>query len=430
MDAIKAIMKKRIRGWLGRFWKILGPGVITGASDDDPSGIVTYAIAGAKGGFSLLWTAWLTTPLMAAVQEMCARIGIVTGKGLAGVMKRRYPRPLLWLVAILVVGANTINIGANIGGMAEATALLVPLPQIFLGFVFTILIVGLMIYLPYRKIAGSLKWLTFALFAYILAAFASRPDWLVVLSQTFTPKIQWNGETLVLLTAILGTTISPYLFFWQTSEEVEERTEKSRFRFQHHIVTRQELKQMREDVNLGMVFSNLVMFFIMVNAGTVFHSRGITELATAGQVASALEPLVGQFASIIFSLGIIGTGLISIPVLAGSAAYVAAETFGLSEGLGKRFQQARAFYGIIALATFVGFAMNFFGISPVRALFATAVIFGLIAPLLILLILDIANRREVMGGKINNWFQNLLGSAAFLIMFFSALATGAVFLVK
>ncbi len=402
--------------WWKKSLRILGPGIITGAADDDPAGIVTYTIAGAQGGFAFLWTAVLTFPFMVAIQEMCARIGMVTGHGLAGVMKRQYSRPLLWLVMVLVVFANTVNIGADLGGMAEAVALLIPLPPLLLGAVLAGGMISLMIFLPYRLIAKTLKWLTLALFAYIFAAVAARPDWGAVVRATFLPTIAWNRETLMVLVAVLGTTISPYLFFWQASEEVEERNGANTFRVQHHIVTKTELVHMRADVGVGMLFSNIVMYFIMVNAGAVFHAHGITELTSAGQVASALAPLAGPLATLLFVIGVLGTGLLAIPVLAGSTAYVVAETFGVEEGLNKRFSQAKVFYIVMALATFFGFLLNISGIPPLQALFASAVLSGILSPPLIAVILDIANRKSIMGNKTNTLLQNILGGVTLVCM--------------
>lgn len=410
------------RSKLKQLWKILGPGIITGAADDDPSGIVTYAIAGAKGGFGFLWAAIVTFPLMAAIQEMCARIGIVTNQGLVGVIKKRYRRIFLWTLALFVVFANVVNIGADLVGMSGATALVLPIPAVALGLLFALGIALLMIFLPYRKIAKALKWLSLALFAYVAAAIVSRPDWGAVLRETFSPNLAWNRETAMIFVAILGTTISPYLFFWQASEEVEERRQKSEYRFRHKIVTKHELKEMREDVGLGMFLSNLVMYFIIVNTGAVFHAHGVTELTTAAEVAASLKPLAGNFAYLLFTVGIIGTGVLAIPVLAGSTAYVVSETFGFAEGLNKHFHEAKVFYLAIVAATLVGFVMNFSGVNPVDALFASAVIYGLISPPLILIILDIANKKEIMGDKVNGPLQNFLGSACFFLVFAAALA--------
>lgn len=408
--------------WWKKSLRVLGPGVITGAADDDPSGIVTYTVAGAQGGFTFLWTAILTFPFMAAIQEMCARIGMVTGHGLAGVMRTRYSRTLLVLLMVLVTLANTVNIGADLGGMAEAAALVIPLPPLFLGAVLAFGMILLMIYLPYRSVAKTLKWLTLTLFAYIAAALAARPDWGAVVRAVVFPTIAWNRETLMVLVAVLGTTISPYLFFWQASEEVEERASASQFRVQHHIVTKTELLHMRQDVGWGMFFSNIVMFFIMVNAGAVFHAHGVTELTSAGQVASALAPLAGSFARWLFVLGILGTGLLAIPVLAGSTAYVVAETLGVAEGLNKRFSQAKVFYGVMALATFFGFALNLAQVPPLRALFVSAVLAGVLSPPLIAVILDIANRTAIMGNKKNTVLQNIFGGVTFVLMTVAAVA--------
>jgi len=415
---VKKSTSGNLRGYLGK----LGPGIITGAADDDPSGIVTYAIAGAQSGFGLLWMAVVSFPLMTAVQEMCARIGIVTSQGLAGLMRQRYNRAFVYVLAALAIGANTVNIGADLLGMASATALLVPIPEIVLALVFAVVIVALVIFLPYKLIARYLKWVSLALFAYIAAAIVSRPDWRDVLVSTVKPSLVFDKQTIVVMVAVLGTTISPYLFFWQASEEAEEREVKSRFRFLRRIVTRNDLKQMRGDVRLGMFFSNLVMYFIIVNAGAVFHAHGVSELTTAGQVASSLEPLAGPFASLLFMIGIIGTGLLAIPVLAGSTAYILTEALGLTEGLNKKFHEAKAFYGTIIVATAVGFLMGFAGWNAVAVLFASAVIYGTISPPLILVILDIANSRAIMGNKVNTVWQNVFGTAAFLVVTLAALA--------
>lgn len=408
---------------LRKFFKKLGPGVITGASDDDPSGIATYSIAGASQGYALLWTALLTFPLMAAIQEMCARIGLVSGKGLAGTIKTHYKsKIILYFLALLIVVSNTINIGADLAGMVAAANLLVPVPRVILALIFTALIIALMIYFPYKFIASKLKWFTFALFAYLASALVSNLDWEKVFYGTFVPAVQFNRQTISLIVAILGTTISPYLFFWQTSEEVEEVKEKEKEQHKKIIVTKHELKVAREDVNVGMFFSNLVMFAIIATAASTLFASGITNIETADQAAKALEPIAGKASSLLFTLGIVGTGLLAIPVLAGAAAYAISEIFGWKEGLSKSFRQAKAFYGVIIFSTIIGFLMTLVNINPFKALFYTAVIYGLISPILILFIILIANNQKIMGQYTNNRITNFLGIFTFLIMTAAAVA--------
>lgn len=405
---------KKIKKFLGR----LGPGLVTGAADDDPSGIATYAIAGAQFGYQLLWTAWLTFPLMTAVQEMCARIGLVARTGLASVIKTNYPKPLLWVATALILVANIFNIGADLSGMAAAVRLIFPANEIFVGFIAAIVIIVLTIQLPYRKIAAIFKWLTMALFAYVIAFFVVRPEARSLLTGTFFPNIKffWRPEYLLTLVAVLGTTISPYLFFWQASEEAEE--EKLRRR----VVTKNELKSEEEDTISGMFFSNLVTYFIIATTGATLFSAGINNIGTAAEAASALRPLAGDFAYFLFAVGIIGTGVLAIPVLAGSAAYVVAETFNFTEGLNKAFHRAKAFYGVIAVATLLGFLLNLIGLSPIKYLFYSAVLNGLVAPILIAIILLIANNKKIMGTYTNNWLSNSLSVIALLIMSAAAVA--------
>ncbi len=410
------LKKRNIFQKIGNVFKKIGPGVITGAADDDPSGITTYAIVGARVGPALLWMSAVTFPLMAAVQEMCARIGMATSSGLAGVMRKHYAKPVLFALAFLAISANTINIGADLAGMAASTALVLPMSTGFWSIVYALAIIGAMIFFPYRRLAKYLKWMTLFLFAYIFAAFMSHPDWTGVIKTFFSPSFYFNKEFITLVAAILGTTISPYLFFWQTSEEVEERREKSAFRFERRIVTKHELRTMREDVTLGMFISNAVMFFIMVNTATVFFSRGIFNLATPEQIAASLEPFVGPAAKLIFALGVVGTGLLAIPVLAGSSAYVFAEAFGFNEGLSRPFQEAKFFYGTIIISTVLGLLMNFMGFNVVSMLFATAIIYGVVSPPLIAIIMHIANNKKIMGTKINGPLSNFLGMVALLIM--------------
>lgn len=408
---------------LKKFFKKLGPGVITGASDDDPSGIATYSIAGASGGYSLLWTAFITFPLMSAIQEMCARIGLVTGKGLAGAIKTHYKsKILLYCLGLLVIVSNTINVGADLAGMVAATQLLVKLPTFLVSIIYTAVIITLMVYFPYKFIASKLKWLTFALFAYIGSALVADIDWEKVFYSTFVPNLQFNKQTISLIVAILGTTISPYLFFWQTSEEVEEVKEKERESHKKIIVTKHELKNVREDVDIGMFFSNVVMFAIIATAASTLFASGITSIETADQAAKALEPIAGKFSSVLFTLGIIGTGLLAIPVLAGAAAYAVSEIFNWKEGLDRPFRQAKAFYAVIISSTVIGFLITLLKISPFKALFYTALIYGLISPILILVILIISNNFKIMGKYKNKPITNILGGLTFVIMASAAIA--------
>lgn len=406
-------MVKKIK----KFFRKFGPGIITGASDDDPSGIATYSIAGASQGYLLLWTAFLTFPLMAAIQEMCARIGLVTQKGLAGNIKSTYKsKILLYFLALLIIVANTLNIGADLAGMVAATQLLVPIPAIILAVIFVGLIIYLMVYFPYKFIASHLKWLTFALFAYIASALVTKQDWPQILYSTFVPTLKFNKETITLIVAILGTTISPYLFFWQTSEEVEEIKERKKAKHANIIVTKHELKDVRDDVNLGMLFSNIVMFAIIATSASTLFKSGITDIATADQAAKALEPIAGKAASLLFTLGIVGTGMLAIPVLAGAAAYAISEIFGWHEGLSKSFRKAKQFYVVIITSTIFGLLITLLNINPFKALFYTALIYGLISPLLILFILLLSNNKKVMGNYTNTRLTNILGILTFLIM--------------
>lgn len=406
-------MGKKIK----KFLKKLGPGIVTGASDDDPSGIATYSLAGASQGYNLLWSAFLTFPLMAAIQEMCARIGLVTEKGLAGNIKAHYKsKIILYPLATMIIAANSINIGADLAGMSAAVNLLVPISPFIANLIFTIIIITLLVYFPYKFIVNKLKWLTFALFAYIASALLTKQDWTEVILRTFVPNFSLSADYVVLIVAILGTTISPYLFFWQTSEEVEEVREKEINKHKNVIVTKHELKVAKEDVEIGMFFSNIVMFAIIATTASTLFAAGINDIQTADQAAKALEPLAGRASSLLFTLGIVGTGLLAIPVLAGSAGYVVAETFGWKEGLSYRFRQAKSFYAVIIVSTILGFLMTFIHINPFKALFYTAVIYGLISPILILFIMLLANNKKVMGKYTNTPVTNILGGFTLLLM--------------
>lgn len=405
--------RKTKPGKLLRFWKLLGPGLITGASDDDPSGIATYSQAGATFGLATLWTALLTFPLMAAIQEMCARIGLVTSHGLAGTLKRNYSKPVLYLMLLFSFPAIVMNIGADIAGMGAVGNLLFPaIPATYFSIAFTFLLLVLIIFLPYQKIASVLKYLCVFLLVYLIVPFLYKQDWLAVLQATFIPTVKFDKGFIGILVAILGTTISPYLFFWQATMEVEEKNQKKK----HLLVNKRIIHEMEQDVDFGMLFSNLVMFFIILTAGTVLFNGGIHQIDTVEQAAQALKPLAGNAAYILFAVGVIGTGLLAIPVLSGSLSYIVTETFGWKEGLNKKFPQAKAFYIIIAVSLLLGLSLNYIGISPIKALIYSAILYGLTAPVLIAIILHIANNKKIMGKYTNGKISNILGFAALVLM--------------
>ena len=398
---------------LSRFWKVLGPGLVTGASDDDPSGIATYSQAGASFGLATLWTALITFPLMASLQEMCARIGLVTSQGLTGTIKKHYARPLLYLMLLFSFPAIVMNIGADIAGMGAVGNLLFPaLPPIFFSVVFTIVLLVLMIYLPYQRIAKILKYLCVVLLVYFIVPFLYKQDLMAIVRGTFIPTIHFTKEFVAILVAILGTTISPYLFFWQATMEAEEvQHRKTKL-----VVNGKVIEEMRKDVDFGMLFSNLVMFFIILTTGTVLFNSGIHQIDSVEEAAQALRPLAGESAYLLFALGIIGTGLLAIPVLSGSLSYIIMETFGWEKGLDKKFHEAKAFYVIIAISLLLGLSLHYIGISPIRALIYSAILYGLTAPVLIVIILHISNNKKIMGKFTNGWVSNILGFAALILM--------------
>ncbi len=386
--------------WIRSLAKAVGPGIITGAADDDPSGIATYSVAGAQLGTSLLWTALLTWPLMAAVQMMCARIGKVTGQGLAGNFKQRFPRWLLLTVVIALLAANTINIAADLAGMADAAAMLSGINSHWFVVAFAILISWATVRLQYQQIANVLKWLVLVLLAYPITAFVVGANWGQVLRDTLLPSMPHGKNEWETLVAILGTTISPYLFFWQTSEEVEE--EKSAGQSSLALrrgATSEELGLRNIDVGVGAFFSNMVMFFIILTTALTLNRHGIVNIQTSREAAEALRPFAGNFAATLFTLGIVGVGFLAIPTLAGSAAYAFAETLGWRQGLNKKLRQARWFYALILASTAVGVALDFTGINPVKALYWTAVINGLLAPFLLVAILIVAADKKLMQGQ-------------------------------
>ncbi len=397
-------------------WKLLGPGLVTGASDDDPSGIATYSQAGAQYGLSTLWTALITFPLMAAVQEMCARIGCVTSQGLTGILKKNYPAPILWLMVLFSFPAIVLNIGADIAGMGAVANLIFPrVPAIAFSVGFTALLLLAIIWLPYTKFAAVLKWLCAILLVYLVVPFLVHTDWQRVAMNTFIPHIELNADFIGVLVAILGTTISPYLFFWQATMEVEERKHGKGI-----IVDKKHIKDIGFDVDIGMFFSNIVMFFIILTAGAVLFPAGIHQIDTVEQAAKALQPLAGPAAYYLFAIGIVGTGFLAIPVLSGSLSYIISETFGWQEGLDKKFHEARPFYAVIIVSLIVGLGINYIGISPIQALIWSAILYGVTSPVIIAIVLHISNNKKVMGTFTNGFWSNLLGVLAFLLMTVSA----------
>lgn len=387
------------------YWKNLGPGLTTGAADDDPSGIATYSQTGAQYGFQFLWLAGFTFPLMSVVQEMCARIGLATGRGLAGNIRIHFPRWVLYLCTALLFFANTLNIGANIGAMAKSTQLIFPnISFSTLVLLFAIVGLGLQIYVPYEKYAKYLKYLALILLSYVAVAFMVDMDWGQLAKSAVVPSFSFSRDQIFLVCAILGTTISPYLFFWQTSQEVEESILKGQtsLKLRQEAVTKKEIKLMRQDVWSGMFLSNIVMFFIIASCAVTLYQNGIHNIATAADAAAALRPIAGDYAYILFALGIIGTGMLAIPVLAGSASYAMSEAFGWKTGLYRKLKEANAFYGIIIIATLIGVALNFVGIDPIKALLYSAVVNGLVAPLILATIVIISRNKKIMGEQVNH----------------------------
>jgi NRAMP (natural resistance-associated macrophage protein)-like metal ion transporter len=405
-----------------KFFKLLGPGVITGAADDDPSGIATYSVAGAQLGTSLLWTAVLTWPLMAVVQMMCARIGMVTGEGLTCALKKKFPKWIVISFSICLLIANTINVGSDLSGMADATQMLTGFNSHCFTIIFAVLIVVAIILFRYRQIADVLKWLCLALFAYAITAFLVVTDWKPLLHDTFIPSWPHSHEAWATLVAILGTTISPYLFFWQASEEVEEeKAQGERTLKQRQGATAKELAIRRMDVGIGTFASNLVMFFIIIVTAVTLHKHGIIKIETSKQAAEALRPLAGEFAYLLYTAGIIGVGFLAIPVLAGSAAYALAETFGWRQGIDKDFKGARGFFAIIIFSTGIGVLLNFLNINPIKALYWTAIINGLLAPFLLVGILLVSSDKKIMRHQMPSKLSFMMMGLLTLLMFGAAI---------
>ena len=427
-----------------KFLKALVPGIVTGASDDDPSGIATYSQAGAKYGISTLWTVLVTFPLMAAIQEMCARIGLITSAGLTTTLKKHYGKPVLYLMVLFSVPAIILNIGADIAAMGAVSNLLVPsIPATYFSVLFTGVLLFFIIYLPYQKFVSVLKYLCLTLLLYIAVPFFTKPDWGTVLKQTFLPTIKWDKDFIGILVAILGTTISPYLFFWQTAMEAEDvkavkrqmMVNKRLIQLDSNDATVEDgkkretrlmgllIKKMGLDVNLGMLLSNLIMYFTILATGTALYTHGIRKIDTVEHAANALEPVAGKYSYLLFAFGIIGTGFLAIPVLSGSLSYIVTETFGLKGSLDKKFHQAKPFYGILIVSVLLGLSINYFGINPVDALLYTAILYGITCPVIIAIVLHIANNKKVMGDFTNGKLSNVLGGLCLLVM-----SAGAIFL--
>lgn len=416
----------------GAYWATLGPGLTTGAADDDPSGIATYSQTGAQYSTSLLWLAAFTFPLMAIVQEMCARIGLVTGRGLAGNIKRHYPAWVLYVCTALLFIANTFNIGADLGAMAKAVQLIWP----SFGFAplvifFTVLSLILQIFTSYAQYAKYLKWLALVLLAYIFSAFFVNLNAKDIIFHTLVPHISLNRDQIFLICGILGTTISPYLFFWQTSQEVEEQIMegKTSIKLRESETSNAEIKKMRIDVWTGMFFSNITMFFIIVTCAAALYQNGITDIKTAADAAAALKPIAGPFASLLFALGIVGIGLLAVPVLAGSTAYAMSEAMGWKQGLYRKLKEARPFYGIIIISMFLGLLMNFVGLDPIKGLIYAAVLNGLVAPVILILIVQLSSNKKIMNSRANGRLGTALGWTVTTLMILVGVATIAILIV-
>ncbi len=395
-----------------RLSKSIGPGVITGIADDDPSGIATYAQTGALFGLQQLWLALYCLPFMITIQEMCGRIGMITGRGLAGVIKSHYTKPVLYVSVFLLLVANTVNIGADLGAMAESLNLISPLSFPLALLLITAFTISATVFIPYKTYVKVLKWLALTIASYIVTALFIHHAWGDIFKALLVPHIEWNKEYLLNITAMLGTTISPYLFFWQASEEVEEEVANKKLRlFGRGVpkISASDLRAMRKDTVIGMSVSNIVTFFIIITSASTLHATGITGVASAAQMASALQPFAGSFAVILFSLGILGTGLLAVPVLAGSLGYAIAESFGAKEGLGREYHEAKGFYGVIIVSILVGTLVNLFHVDPMAMLYYSAAVNGVLAAPLMVIVLLIANNKKILGEQTNGFWSNTLG---------------------
>ncbi len=409
-----------------KFWKSLGPGLIAGASDDDPSGIATYSIAGARYGLSVLWMTLFSLPLMVAIQEMSARIGRVTNKGLAGNMRKHYPKWVLISMSFLIIAVNTINIGADMSGMAQSVALVMPFSEKLSAIVMTFIILITISFLSYRRLFMVFKWLSLTLFAYVIAIFFVHVEWAETIRSLFVPQIIFTKDFFLMMVAFFGTTISPYMFFWQADQEVEERAIeqcKPGKICRLKPASEEELEKVKIDTRIGMTFSNIITFFIISLTSATLFRAGINNIETLGDAALALKPLAGNYSYLLFTLGIISSGFLAIPVLAGSAAYVLTEVFDWPRGLDMKFSKARGFYGIIIASTLIGLLMPLLGIHPVMALFYTALLFGFVSPIIVLLIIHMANNKKMMGEHTNTKTSNAWGHITLAVATFASLAT-------
>ena len=410
-------------GGIKRVLRALGPGVTTGAADDDPSGVTTYSVVGAQFGTSFLWSALLTWPLMGCVQMMCARVGMVTGMGLAGAMRQKFPRWVVGLIALALLIANTINIASDLSGMADAAQMLGAGPSRVYVWVFGLGICLLTVWLRYQQIAQVLKWLAVALFAYVITAFLSHPHWPGVLHDAVIPSLPHGQPAWAALVAILGTTISPYLFFWQAGQEIEEEKAKGRRLLVHRRgATSHEIIDRRIDVGVGTFFSNLVMFFIILTTAVTLHKHGILTITTTKEAAQALRPLAGNYAYFLYTIGIVGTGLLAIPTLAGSAAYAFAETFDWTYGLNEKLNSAVSFYLVFIIATLGGVALDFLNVDPIKALFWTAILNGLLAPFLLVALLLVSNDERIMQGQCSSSITRRVVMLTTVVMFVAGIA--------
>jgi len=419
------VEKSKAPGLLHTFFANLGPGLVTGAADDDPSTIATYSVVGAAYGYAPLWTALVTFPLMAAIQLMCARLGMVTGRGLAAAVRIYYPRWVLWGACSILVVANIINIGADLGGMAEATQLITGIRSLIWIPVYALFIVVSLFWVSYKRIAWVFKWLALVLFAYVFAAFYAHVDWRHALAVTFVPHLEWSRRFLAVLVGLLGATISPALFFWQAAGQVEEERGKGRALAQRKGATAGELRFARTDTVTGMFFSNFIMYFIILTTAATLHAHGETDVTTARQAAEALRPLAGNGAYLLFTLGLIGTGMLGVTVLVGSCAYAVAEGAVWRGSMADKPRSARKFYAVMAVAMALGLALNYLGFNAVKMLFWAAVINGLLAPPLILLVILLTSNHKVMGKRVSPPLLRYLGWATFGVM--TAAAAGMIF---
>ncbi len=401
-----------------RFLKLLGPGLITGASDDDPSGIATYSQAGAQFGLATLWTALITFPLMASVQEMCARIGMVTRQGLTGTLKTHYPRSILYLTLLFSFPAIVLNIGADIAGMGAVANLIFPqINTLLFSIIFTVILLLSIIFLNYRQLSAVLKYTCAILLVYLIVPFMYKQDGWAIIKATVIPTIHFNKDFINILVAILGTTISPYLFFWQATMEVEDMKKSDKVL----MVNKKRIQNMKVDVDFGMLFSNLVMYFILLTTGTVLFNSGIHQIDTVEQAAKALEPIAGKQAYLLFAIGVIGTGFLAIPVLSGALSYIVSETLGWTGGLEKKFSQAKPFYLVIIVSLLIGLSINYLGISPIQALLYSAILYGVTAPVIIAIVLHISNNKAIMGEYTNSLRANIAGIITLLLMTVAAI---------